>query len=533
MSWGDIQIWELLAGLGLFLFGMFMLEEALKVLAGRSFKTFLRRQTGNRVKAVLAGATVTAVLQSSSMVVLLVMSFVGAGIIGLSNGVGMVLGANLGTTMTGWIITIFGFKLEIEKFVFPFMAIGGLGLIFLKSERLSNYSKLLMGFSFMFLGLSFMKEGFEQFVQHFDLTLFVGKPKILFFLAGFFLVAIIQSSSAGIMIFLTSLSSGLITFEQSLFLVIGGDLGTSVTALLGTLKAPTLKRKVGWSQFYINLSNAIIAIPLMGVYVYFIVNILGIEDQLMGMVAFHTVMNLANVMLLLPFIGIFTNLLNKYIKTKEHSIAIFINRTNPKESTSATVALEKEVIRFIEEAIKTNKAFFDLKNGQTSSNSDTMYNNLKLYESELVQFCNLMQQNKLSSNEVASLNNALVSIRYASHSAKDIKDIKHTLIDLRNASFDQFYQYYTEIHHNQDMFYKKILEFLKALETTNNTELNELMTFQNNMLKLETNNIYHLFALNIENEYNISSLLNMAREINDSNREMIRSLSAFINDKEK
>jgi phosphate:Na+ symporter len=125
------------------------------------FQKFLRKHTKNRIKAVFAGTLVTAILQSSSMVSLLVMSFAGAGIIGLKNGIGMILGTNLGTTVTGWLVSLIGFKLDIGSFIMPFLAVGGLGIIFFKSEKLSQISKFLMGFSFMFLGLNYMKNGFH------------------------------------------------------------------------------------------------------------------------------------------------------------------------------------------------------------------------------------------------------------------------------------------------------------------------------------------------------------------------------------
>src|SRR5690554_4729642 len=202
MEFSNIQIWEALAGLGLFLFGMFMMEESLKELAGRSFKKFLRKHTNNSVKAVFSGTLITAVLQSSSMLALLVMSFAGAGIIGLKNGIGIILGANLGTTFTGWIVSWLGFKLDIGAVILPFIAIGGLGIIFLKSEKLSNISKMIMGFSFMFLGLNYMKNGFAEFAEHIDFSFIADKHPLLFVAFGVLLSASIQSSSASMMIFL-------------------------------------------------------------------------------------------------------------------------------------------------------------------------------------------------------------------------------------------------------------------------------------------------------------------------------------------
>ena len=291
MEFSNIQIWEALAGLGLFLFGMFMMEESLKELAGRSFKKFLRKHTNNSVKAVFSGTLITAVLQSSSMVALLVMSFAGAGIIGLKNGIGIILGANLGTTFTGWIVSWLGFKLDIGAVILPFIAIGGLGIIFLKSEKLSNISKMIMGFSFMFLGLDYMKDGFALFAQQMDLSFINNHPGILFVLFGVLLTASIQSSSAAIMIFLSSLSAGVITLEQGFYLVIGGDLGTTITALLGTINGNTIKKKVGWSQVMFNVFNVSLALVLLKGYSYIIFELLSITDQLFGLVIFHSIMN--------------------------------------------------------------------------------------------------------------------------------------------------------------------------------------------------------------------------------------------------
>ena len=126
----NIIYWHFFAGLGLFLFGMWQLEEALKGLAGRSFKLYLRYQTGNPVKAIFSGIIATAALQSSSVVGLIVLAFVGSGVIKFSHALGIILGSNLGTTFTGWIVTLLGFKLKIEEFALPLIAIGTLGWLF-------------------------------------------------------------------------------------------------------------------------------------------------------------------------------------------------------------------------------------------------------------------------------------------------------------------------------------------------------------------------------------------------------------------
>ena len=128
------DIWRLLAGLGIFLFGIYLMEDSIKELAGKSFKKIIRRYTETRLSAVLSGTFSTAVLQSSSAVNLMVLAFVGAGIMSLGNAMGVILGANVGTTFTAWIVAFFGFKVSIESFALPLIALGGLGLIFFSSS---------------------------------------------------------------------------------------------------------------------------------------------------------------------------------------------------------------------------------------------------------------------------------------------------------------------------------------------------------------------------------------------------------------
>jgi phosphate:Na+ symporter len=532
MNWDEIQIWELLAGLGLFLFGMYMLEESLKLLAGRSFKLFLRKHTTNRVKAVAAGALITAMLQSSSMVVLMVMSFAGAGIIGLANGIGIVLGANLGTTATGWLVSLLGFKLDIKELIFPFLAIGGLGLIFLKSERLATFSKLLMGFSFMFLGLSYMKDGFAVFIEHADLDWLQGKPGIIFFFVAFFLTALIQSSSAAMMIFLTALAAGLIALEQSLYMVIGADLGTTVTAIIGTLGARTMRKRVGWAQFYFNVINAFFAFLLMPVHVYVIKTILALTDPLFSMVAFHSLINFTSILLILPFLGYFTKALEKYVTKSEPEITLFIQKVNPAESSSAATALEKESLEFIKKAIHTNRLFFDLHNGPVTTGPNTAYSFLQLYESRLVEFYNLLLQNRLQADEVSGINNSILSIRYASHSVKDVKDIRHNILDIKNSVDERYYIFYQKLREDQRAFYESNLALLENLDVSNQSDLRNILETQGRIFDMETDQIYTMFEGGAEPEISVSSLLNMVREVNNSNRELVRAISGFVSDRE-
>ena len=164
-------IFKLFAGVGLFLFAMYLLEESLKNLSGRNFKLFLQRTTKNRIGAVTGGAVVTAVLQSSSMVSLMVLAFVGAGVFTMKNAMAIILGANLGTTLDSWLVATLGFKVDIEVAAYPAVFVGGLLLILFGNRKTIKYiGYFLLGFGLLFIGLSFMKMAMEGQVKTFDFS---------------------------------------------------------------------------------------------------------------------------------------------------------------------------------------------------------------------------------------------------------------------------------------------------------------------------------------------------------------------------
>lgn len=190
------HVLRLFAGIGLFLFAMYLLEESLKNLSGRNFKLFLQRVTKNRIGAVAGGALVTAVLQSSSMVSLMVLAFVGAGVFTMKNAMAIILGANLGTTLDSWIVATLGFKLNIELFAYPVTCAGGLLVIIFGNRKTVKYiAYFLLGFSLLFIGLSFMKTAMEAQVKEFDFSQYAETPLAIFLLIGFVISVIVQSSS--------------------------------------------------------------------------------------------------------------------------------------------------------------------------------------------------------------------------------------------------------------------------------------------------------------------------------------------------
>lgn len=525
INFSDLQLWPVLAGLGLFLYGMFMMEESLKGLAGRSFKLFLRKYTGNRISAVFSGALVTMVLQSSSLVTILVMSLAGAGIIGMASGIGMILGANLGTTATGWLVSQVGFKMDIETLILPLMAIGGLGIAFLKGVKLSNISKLLMGFSIMFLGLNYMKNSFVNVAAHVDMTVLTNKPYLLFVLFGFVFTALIQSSSASMTIYLASLAAGIITLPQAAFLIIGSDVGTSITGLLGTIKGNAIRKKVGMAQFAFNVVNGLIALLIFDLLFYIIKQVFHVTDPLFSLVLFHSLFNFAGILLILPFLDLFIKLLDRLTSGEVKKISRFIVSGNPGESISGIELLEKESVRYIGKVMLFNSSFFEV----VDSGSDYLarYIHLKEYENEMAQFYFSLQQLQLTEKETRKLDNIIGAIRHATMSAKDLKDIKHNLEALTNNIASVPGQLLKEIQQDQNKFYQQLTLLFEKIEAVSEPDLALVNEFQHRSYNEETIRLYKAIGAFLD-DIDLSSMQNMLRTISRSNDSIVKSVGGLL-----
>ena len=347
----QFNLWQLLAGLGLFLFGMILLEESIKALSGKAFRRMIRHYTDGRVKAIGSGSLVTAILQSSSAVSLMVLAFVGAGVMSMENGIGVMMGSNIGTTFTSWIVATLGFKVKIESFALPLIAIGGIGLAFFAaSAKLSESGRLLIGFGFLFLGLNYMKESVEIFASAFDLSQIPDYGLLPYLAVGTLLTALMQSSSASLAIVLTALNGNLITFNIGVAMVIGANVGTTITVLLGALGGSQAKKRVGLSHLVFNVITAIIAFLSIPILVAFIRMLIDIEtNSVMGLALFHSLFNILGVITIFPFIGLLARLLMKIYPDHKTILSVFIHSTPTEIVEAAAAALRNEILHLLQE----------------------------------------------------------------------------------------------------------------------------------------------------------------------------------------
>ena len=296
------------AGVAIFLVGMVFLEDGFKQFAGGVLEEVLKRTTDTLRKAIFSGFLVTSVIQSSSLVTVIAISFLSAELIGLSQAIGIVFGSNIGTTTTAWIVAAFGVKVKIAYYAMP-MIVFGVVLRFFKDKTSTGIGLVLLGLGFVFLGIGYMKEGFDTLKEGIDLAQFAipGILGILAYIAvGIVATVVIQSSSATMAIIITALASGQIVYMNALALAIGANIGTTVTAIIGAMASNENGKRLALAHLIFNAVTALIAVVLiyqLADLVNVLAGVLGIaeENYVLKLALFHTVFNLIGVLTVSPF----------------------------------------------------------------------------------------------------------------------------------------------------------------------------------------------------------------------------------------
>ena len=325
--WVSPNLKTIAAGVAIFLFGMLSLEEGFQAFTGGALERLLRRTTSSTGKSVLFGIVSTTVMQSSSLVSVIAISFLSAGLITLAAGIGIIFGANLGTTTGAWLIAGFGLKVNIAAYAMPMLAFGII-LIFQSSKSLKGIGYILAGLGFLFLGIHFMKDGFESFKETLNLAEYAvaGYPGVLLFTAiGIFATVVMQSSHATLVLTITALAAGQITYENGLALAIGANVGTTITAILGAMSANEGGKRLAAAHLVFNVVTGMIAI----VFIYQLVDLvnglsamIGIADSdyTLKLAVFHTVFNLVGIVVMLPLMNLLVNYLEKIIPEKKPEV---------------------------------------------------------------------------------------------------------------------------------------------------------------------------------------------------------------------
>lgn len=341
-----LQLFTLLGALGMFLYGMNLMSSGLQKAAGEKLRSFLSAMTSNPFKGVITGLGITSIIQSSSATTVMVVSFVNAGLLTLTQAIGVIMGANIGTTITAWMVAWLGFKADISILAVPLMLFGFLFSNSKKDNR-KNIGELIVGFSLLFLGLSFMKDAVPDLRQTPEVLEFVaawsahGFGSVMLFLTfGTVLTLVLQSSSATMAITLIMLSMGWIPFEMACAMVLGENIGTTITANIAASVGNTQAKRAAMSHTVFNLFGVVWALilfnPLLKLVGFVTENIFGLPNPasegfavtdptsaegtaaLYGLSMLHTMFNVINTLILVWFTRQIANLVSKIIRTPEN-----------------------------------------------------------------------------------------------------------------------------------------------------------------------------------------------------------------------
>ena len=312
------MLFRFVGGLGMFLYGMNVMADGLQKSAGNRMKNLLESLTRNRLMGILVGAGVTALIQSSSAATVLVVGFVNAGLMTLYQAAGVIMGANVGTTITAWMVSMneWGF-LKPEFFAPLLIGIGAFCLLFVKKEKAKEISQILIGFGVLFVGLSFMSGAVEPYRDapiFMEIFRVLGRNPILGILAGLVVTALIQSSSASVGILQTLAASGLVNWSSAVFIMLGQNIGTCVTALLSSVGAHRNAKRTAVIHLLFNAIGA--AVFGICMIILFAINRswAAAEVNSVGISVFHTAFNVLNTILLYPFAGWMVKISGKIVK---------------------------------------------------------------------------------------------------------------------------------------------------------------------------------------------------------------------------
>ena len=489
---------EVAAGVAILLFGMIMLEEGFNAFVEGPLQKVLRRSTDKLYKSLGMGFIVTAILQSSSLISVITISFLSAGLIDLYAGIGIIFGANIGTTTTAWLVATFGLKVKVSALAMPMLAFGIL-FVFQKSKNMKGIGYVLAGLGFFFLGIHFMKQGFDIYQDSINLADFAMPGfwgLIVYTFIGILITLILQSSSAAMALILTALAVGQISYNNSLALAIGANVGTTITAILGALSSNVSGKRLAGAHLIFNVITGLIAlvfITQLGQFVNFISNSSGIapDNYPVKLAIFHTVFNLIGVLVMVPFISKLVKFLSRVIKEKETDeghieYPVFLNESVLAYPQTALKALMDESKRLFENAtfkivshglnlhrtdIQSGKKIKEIvKNSkdELEVNIDELYyTKVKIIYSKIIEYATLAQSKfSLSTEGMEAFTRIKLANRNIVETIKDIRGLRENVNKYMTS--DNIY-----IQKEYDQLRRKVSKVLREIYLTRKDETPE------------------------------------------------------------
>ena len=507
-----LQLLTLLGALGMFLYGMNMMSSGLQKAAGNRLRNLLSAMTSNSFKGVMTGLGITSIIQSSSATTVMVVGFVNAALLTLDQAIGVIMGANIGTTVTAWLISLLGFKMDISVLAVPLMAVGFIMSI-AKSEKYKNISEFIIGFSLLFLGLSLMKNSVPDLRETPEILSFIQQwtgygfgSVIIFLVFGTILTLILQSSSATMALTLIMMSLGWIPFDMAAAMVLGENIGTTITANIAAAVGNPNARRAALAHTFFNIFGVIWALILFRPFLSLIGIIItwlgypnptlinyaaGIEAgsvestaALYGVSMLHTLFNTINTFILIWFIPLIVRFVTWAIKNKpedeEQTVRLkFINAGPMGTAELAIVEAKKETIHFAQICHNGLGYIRSAIHAKDENEFETYRKKLVKYEEiadrieyEIASFLNSLPQESISEDTRQKVK-AMYKIIGELESLGDSGESISRILSRRNIHNKQFTEQHIEkIDTMLSLVDKAYKIMINNLETTENTSDN-------------------------------------------------------------
>ena len=470
MEYSFYDFLKLIGSLGLFLYGMKIMSEGLQKVAGDRLRSILTAMTTNRVTGVLTGVLITALIQSSSATTVMVVSFVNAGLLTLAESISVIMGANIGTTVTAWIISIFGFKVDMAAFALPLLAIA-LPLIFSGKSNRKSIGEFIFGFSFLFMGLSYLKANAPDLNANPEMLAFVqnytdmGFFSILLFLfIGTILTMIVQASAATMAITLIMCANGWISLELGAALVLGENIGTTITANLAALTANTQAKRAALAHFVFNVFGVIWVLiifhPFMELVNWVVDTFFQSNNPEVAisykLSAFHSIFNICNVCILIWGVKLIERTVCALIHPKEadeEPRLRFITGGMLSTAELSILQARKEIHLFAERTHRMFGMVQDLMHTEKDDDFNKLFSRVEKYENisdnmelEIANYLNQVSEGRLSSESKLQIRAMLREVTEIESIGDSCYNLARTINRKRQTNQDFTEKQYEHIH---------------------------------------------------------------------------------------
>lgn len=499
MEYSFYDFFKLLGSLALFLYGMKIMSEALQKFAGDRLRSILTAMTTNRVTGVLTGMLITMLIQSSSATTVMVVSFVNAGLLTLAQSIGVIMGANIGTTVTAWIISILGFKVSLADYALPLLALGAIPVLFAQNSNKKSIGEFIFGFSFLFMGLSMLQSNAPDLKHNPEMLAFLQNytdmgffSVILFVLIGTVLTMIVQASAATMAITLIMCANGWISFELGAALVLGENIGTTITANLAAITGNTQARRAAMAHLMFNVFGVvwvlIVFSPLTSGITWFVHNVLGSTDTEVAvplmLSAFHTTFNICNVLILIWFVKFIEKTVCAIIPSKkdedEEFRLRFISGGMLSTAELSILQARKEINLFAQRTHKMFNMVRTLATEKNDSEFNKIFSRVEKYESisdnmelEIANYLNQVSEGRLSSESKLQIRAMLREVTEIESIGDSCYNLARTFNRKHSGKEDFTPKQYERIGQMMELTDQALSQMMRLLENPAHTDVNQ------------------------------------------------------------